>query len=354
MAAIIGAFNYLTDPGLRDFPGSFRYAFDSTAAFGPDGTAYVLYGGEDSRVQDHIGLGTGELYRMTLAASKDNGLTWSYHIVNDLNNGLATIPDYMDLAVAPDSGRLIVVAQASPPVNLIELWTSDDGGKTWQMPRIAVPFVEAAATSFAPRITAAAGGLVVLSMKALVGADPNAPGNVSAYVVISRDGGKSWAAPVRLHTFFAEGTGINDPAGIWEDASGTHIAAVYGDGNQVFGYRSDDLGKTWQGPSQIGSYAAGASHIWLSVAADAGGTVYAQTRSGQSNNFFGIDLFKWAPDGSTDSLSLVGAVADGSYTVGDDYGAAAVAADGAVWTAWSDRRSGIDKERIAVTRVMPN
>ncbi len=73
----------LTDPAFQAnrLPGTRSYGFDSTAAFGPDGTAYVLYGGEyehlDSNGVDIYPRGHGQ--GMTLAVSVDDGNTWTYH-----------------------------------------------------------------------------------------------------------------------------------------------------------------------------------------------------------------------------------------------------------------------------------
>lgn len=307
------------------------YGYDSIAAFGADGTGYVLYGGDRTGAQ--------AFDRLTLAKTRD-GATWSYSMVYEGPIGVAS-PDYPDLAVAPDGKHVFVVTYSvtlAPVSEGVWLWTSDDGGVTWSLPRVILP-ASALQHHYAPRITAGEDGLVVIATNTISpepsseGVSPN-DGPTAAWVAISRDGGATFDPPRNVRDY-EQGSGIySKAAGVINDPVALHgktVSLVYGDEGRFIGYRSPDAGHTWGDPVELGSF--GGPAIYTSVASAPDGGVAAMTRYG-TEDLFGISLLRWSDAGAVvttlheDSLR-------GAYELGDDYGAIGVARDGAAWIAWA-------------------
>jgi hypothetical protein len=370
------AFTALHDPALPAMPFQYTYSWDSTARFGPEGTGYILYGGEQHRTDLPGGAVATPDYRMTLAATRD-GKTWTYHSFDDGPAALATSADYMDLAVAPDTGRLVVVAYADavPPAVAaptsapegIWSWTSDDHGATWSTPTIADreissspqdPFAASEQTN--PRVLAGPGGLVLLTTNTLgplanltSGCHPCS--GVSGVLTISHDGGTSWGEPRPIYQYSdPDGFLFNDPSSIWTDATGLHAALVYGENGNVTGLRSDDGGLTWTAPVHLAATPPGTRHVFLRAEArDAG--VWASYRWGSNDPpRFGASILHWTPSG-VENLTVADWPSNGIPTgrtgYGDDYGAVAVTSDGTAWMAFADGESG--GERVRVAHVAP-
>jgi hypothetical protein len=356
----------LRNPAVPDLgvPGAERYAYDSIAGFGPDGTAYVLYGGEYRYLQEPPAYVFPE-FRMTLARSADGGATWTYHTFADLPTSTFG-PDYPDMAIAPDSGRITVAAQmygfptvlAGPACSLapcvapegIWTWSSSDGGATWDGPVIAIAnpptFGIGVPFHYLPRLEAGPGGFVLLSTNAVGGPD------FGGYITRSEDGGATWGTPQLVHAYKGgTGSAINSPAAVWTEDGATQAALVYGDGDRVVGYRSQDGGATWGTATLLATYAKGTSHFWMRADAR-GATVWAEARYGSNDpDRFLASAYAWSPGGAVWEDALVDVPVPGAYEgAGDDYAAFAVAADGSAWAGWSDLRSG-DAEKIAIAHV---
>lgn len=343
----------LRNPNLLDVPGMQRYAYDSTAAFGPDGTAYVLYGGENR------GVGIYVEDRVTLAKSVDDGETWTFHTFRDMPNGVLG-PDYPDFSVAPDSGDIYVVSQDFSGVGVSQsaglwLWKSTDGGQFWTPKPLLVndpSGIGAIPYGYIPRVVAGPKGFVMVTFNLF---DLN---TFAGAILVSRDGGNTFEGPTIVHPYDTQQapestTFINDPGAVWSQRKSTHVALVYGDGDRVIGLRSRDSGTSWSKPTVLTRLPAQTGTIWLSAAADDKGTVYAEYRYGSDNPpVFGVGLLRWSADGQVQTLRLVHAKGvAGEWIVGDDYGALDVAADGSPWAAFSDLRDH-PRERIAVTHAV--
>lgn len=331
-------------PVVRDVPLHQRYSFDSIAAFGPDGTAYVLFGGENQYV-----LYSTLQTRLTVARSKDDGATWTMHRFHQAYLGLDS-DDYMDLAAAPDSNDLYVVADAYPdPLggNEILLWRSRDGANTWEPPKRLSP-----GDHQFPRVYAGRDGLVVV-----IGY-PYADGPVDYAGVdiwISRDGGSTFDAPKRIAEapiMFEDAIhpAIHEP----KDGGQARIDVAYSSENATYLLRSLDEGRTWQAPLLISPPRQG--HLANLHEAEVGpdGTFHALERYGRNRDpmRFGIDLLSVAPDGKVSRVELVNKTGlRGEPYVGGHYGGLDAGADGRVWAAWGDPRSR--PHRIALASLVP-
>jgi len=347
---------HLTDPSIPTLPGDDRYSFDSTARFGPDGSAYVLYGGEVSSAQ-----GRTVVDRMTVARSDDDGSTWTYsHIAAAPGDAFAS--DYMDLAVAPDTGTVYVSATqmaivppaciaGTPGCILPEgLWVfrSTDRGASWSPPVLVhrnppLPGVVPLPYHYLARLEAGPGGLLTMSTNG--GDEP-----FGGHVTVSHDGGATWGPEVLVHAYKEDnGTGINDPIALVAKDGRTVMKAAYGDGGHIVGYSSED-GTHWQGPVELSRYPPGVGHVWLGASAAPDGSVYVEARAGAKDRFL-IRLLHWT-DSGVDTLDVLDAPVDGHWVVGDDYAAVAAAPDGTAWLAFSDLRTA-PAETVAVGHVLP-
>jgi len=323
----------LHDPVAPALTGS-QEAFDPTAAIGPDGTLYVLMGG---LVQPAPGASlTGGI---TLARSV-RGDRWDFHHVDEA--GTAHVWDAMHLAVAPDTGRLYVVAQSIDHRG-IGFWRSNDRGGTWsstRFPQVETP--EGAAQvaqdgfEFWPRIAAGRRGLVLLVTKALLD-------NVTT--AVSRDGGDSFepVRPLGIPTVTGRLVGL--PAAV--DRTTAVVAYVTERGVVVL--RSSTGGAPWRASWSARPDDAGEPD-WSSVAARNGVTWVLHTDKAPGDAWRVRLTKSFGSGSSTRVLAEVAAPRPRGESAGDEYGGVALAPDGTLWAAWSEPREGRSPV-IAVMRI---
>jgi hypothetical protein len=338
----------LHDTTLPPIPGR-RSSWDSKVAYLPDGTAAVLFAGEMQLDES-----TGDvLSRITLATSKDNGATWSFaHVAED---PVALSWDYPSLAAAPDTGRLYVTAYMAGTLGSSEwLWTSGDGGKSWDRKPLALtgPLDYTAA-----RIAAGAGGKVyVLAHGSVVAGNTGAvPG---LQLLASTDEGKTFEPPRKV----ARDSQFRSPLLLGD---GTLTALVAGDG-QSETVRSTDGGKTWPAPATVAAIPAGLVVAWTVGALDGrGGAGYLTTyeprnpRPGEAAQppQWGVLWTREDAAGQRTTTELVPTTDRNPSPVGltasgNEYGGVAFGPDGAAWAVWPDTRDG-GLSRIAVLRPAP-
>lgn len=332
-------------PVVRDVPLHQRYSFDPIAAFGPDGTAYVLFGGENQYVALYGTLQT----RLTVARSKDDGQSWTMHRFHQAYLGLDS-DDYMDLAAAPDSSHLYVVADTySLPLegNEILFWRSRDGAATWETPKR----LSAGDHQF-PRVYAGRDGLVVV-IGYPYGQRPVDYEGVDVW--ISRDGGTTFGAPQRIAKAPIMFEDAIHPA-IWEPADGgpARIDIAYSSENAIYLVRSLDEGLSWLEPQLLSR--SPEDHAGNLHEAEVGpdGTFHALERYGRNRDpmRFGINLLSVSPDGNVSRVELVNKTGlRGEPYVGGHYGGLDVGTDGSVWAAWGDPRT--QPHRIALASLVP-
>ncbi|MBI2078914.1 MAG: exo-alpha-sialidase [Euryarchaeota archaeon] len=335
-----------------------RYAgFDPTVGFGPEGNAYVLFGGG-------VGICFADC-RITLERSVDQGKTWTEHTVDSSPAG-EHWHDYMSLAVAPDTGTLYVVSDvyvapvatgfADLFVRYTALWRSDDRGSTWQGPTL----VHAALSfhngelhgEYYPRIVAAAGGVVVVGAEPLETGPSRTYAGRGATVIVSRDEGRTFGAPVLVTGGAKTGLQIS----VWNAPDGSStIDAVTSTLTDVTLIRSIDGGKTWREPLRIATIPPGEAIHQVQAATHAtDGTVYALQRF-STNQRYGIALLRLAP-GSTSADRMVlseAPTADRKPMLGGDYEGLDVGADGTVWVAWTEADADRGLPSVAVARLSP-
>jgi hypothetical protein len=349
----------LFDPSVNDTtpPGFVNHEFDSVARFGPDGTAYVLYGGSLTRVQplpEATGLqaNVDGSTRMTVARSRDGGGSWSYHPLHGMA-GDAFLADFMDLAVAPDTGQLYVAAHVLTGTPLILgtwLWTSADQGATWSlgMPvRVPTPLDD----PLFPRLAAGRGGLLALTTL-----DPGVgdlAGNAApdAMVAVSRDGGATFESPVVVAKDLDTVTGEVWPS-VWHPpGQPARIEVLVPSARDLTLVRSGDAGATWDAPLRLAQAPEGTRHGWAVLSHGPDGAAYALRRFGSAEpDRFGLDMLRLRPGGAVERADLADTPdRPGAYRVGDDYGGLAVGPDGRAWAAWSDPRG--EHPRIALARL---
>jgi hypothetical protein len=324
----------LEDP-TAGLPGIDDYAFDSIAAFGPDGTLFVMYGGNDPRPDEQL----GPTSRITVAATTDVGADWSYHRLTE--GPIAVLWDFMDLAVAPDTGELYVVA-GSTGYRGVWLWASHDEAATWGGPTPVVPPTapqEADATL--PRISAGPSGLVMILRDSVPDAES---------LVVSHDGGATFGAPILIDF---PSTYPSAPA-IASDGSVARLVLAAPSANDLVERDSRDGGQTWAGPSTV--WAGGHDLKWTAPAIDPHGGLGLLAEDYASCGQAPWAAFALLSDALTDSLqnvTLASSSADRPVACGptDDYGGAAFASDGSFWAAWSDPR-GAASDRIAVAHLV--
>lgn len=177
---------------------------DPSVAWGPDGTAYVIYGGFNRSTPP-----TGE-NGVFLARSTDGGRSWQAHIPVILHTGVMTVDSafedkyYISIDNAgssPYRGRLYVpwkrVIDRDSSTQIVVTW-SDDRGTTWHPPVRVSPVLTGTSldTTFGQSFP-------------LVATGPNG----EVYVVWnsgtqrgigfarSTDGGRSWSEPRIVHTY---------------------------------------------------------------------------------------------------------------------------------------------------------
>lgn len=327
-------------------PGPTRVSFDSIAGFGHDGTAYVLFGGENVKPNY---LTTAVRSQMTVARSSDFGVTWTLERFHE-NFAGAYEEDYMDMAVVPDADSVYVAADViTVPLTSAEImfWRSQDGGRTWGGRQ---QLTMDNAHQF-PRIAAGRDGLVV------VGALSNADNGTHAGfdVWISRDEGTTFEGPrsvVRASLSSIDGI---QPT-VWESLTGqTRIDVGYSQHNRTYRVSSSDDGDSWSAPMLVSTAPQGHYANLHETAVGADGTWYALERYGVSSGgaMFGLNLIRASPAGVLlEELELVNKTGvPGAPYIGGHYGGLAASADGTIWAAWGDPRVSPTQIAIAALRA---
>jgi hypothetical protein len=311
----------------------------------------VLYGGEDEEVVLGLGHGAsgavGTTSRVTLAASRDLGATWTHHRVVDDPGLLVAGSDYMHLAVAPDTGDILATVVLAPGLQVV-LHRSGDGGATWTR----TPVVSAAGGAPTPaslaRVAAGPGGLVLVRV--------NLPGG-AAGVAVSHDGGATFseAVPTPRSEVPAGAPAVTLAEG------GILAVLPYARGQEVHAVASRGGGEAWGAELRV----AGTPEppLWTVAAGGRGSTAVltswarcVEPLSGPSRTEdWGVGLVVLGGLGEGQPVPLAERLPRGptgcAGAGGDDYGGLAFASDGSLWAAWSDPRGGL--ARIAVARILP-
>lgn len=321
----------LRDPAL-DGPladGSLQEGFDPTAAFGPDGTAYVLFGGKASPLP-------GSAMQGGVTLARRDADSWSFHHVDE--TGPVARWDAMQLAVSPGSGRLHAVAHTAPgsaavPMRTFGYWTSDDRGDTWSPLR--TPFVEPdgpqeasgdAATVasqrswYLPRVSAGPDGLVAIAGKSYLNGWP--------WASISMDDGETFGPPMPVLESGTPDVGL--PLA-FETSRPAYVAS-----------RSEDLAVARWAEGQWSTAAVGLAAPpgldvdWSCVAAGADALWVLQAFTGAGSS--AVRLVQIDAADAAIVLFEEPSSAERPYgqAGGDEYGGIDVAGDGSVWVAWSD------------------
>ncbi|MBI4393291.1 MAG: exo-alpha-sialidase [Euryarchaeota archaeon] len=350
------AISELRDPALDSNPlTKGRYNFDSIAGFGPDGIAYVMYGEVAREPETRTRVSDG----LTLASTKD-GVKWDFKRFADGPAGVSA-PDFMDMAIAPDTGMIYVVSQnyvfaplfVAPVCSVAPcfvqqgIWflKSSDGGTTWSEMELVMRTVQPLAGHYAPRVAAGPGGFVMVTSRDF----DNAAGSFGVGAVISRDGGETFEGPLHPYEQTPGDMMVADPTALWTDASGMAQVALMISGERgIVRVLSADQGKTWGEPVRLDGLPQGEETGYGVAAARTDGTLYALQRFGNDSHY-GAMLYVSPPGGEWRTVLLADAGVDGTYKVGDDYAGLSVAADGHVWAAWSDLST--KPPRIAVVRA---
>lgn len=332
----------LRDPSVTDLPGASRYSFDQRAGFGPDGTAFVLYGGE---MQRYATLADG-ISRITLASSSDGGASWRYSRVAEMPG---VVWDYFGFAIAPDDGALYVATDELASGG-VWTWRSLDSGATWEGPTLA--YASAAAPDGLHRVPSLAAGpdgfLVLVTQAALDTRFGESASGVAA--LVSHDGGASFGEErvVASGSYFGL---VSSPAVMQLTNASAIPHVLVSDTEALFDVSSLDGGETWEEPRRLAAASGGAPY-WgvLSVAPD--GTTYVMTRNDAADGTRAtIELHQVpvAREGQSRALAIADAIPNAG-NAGDDYGGIALGRDGALYVAFSDPRVA-DEEQIAFIRL---
>ncbi|MDW8075378.1 MAG: T9SS type A sorting domain-containing protein [Bacteroidota bacterium] len=177
---------------------------DPSVAWGPDGTAYVVYGAFDRSSPP-----TGE-NAVLLARSTDGGQTWQAHLPIILHRGVMTADSafedkyYISVdhsSTSPYRGRLYVpwkrVIDRDSSTQIVVTW-SDDRGTTWHEPVRVSPVLPGTSldTTFGQSFPLAATG-----PNGEVYVVWNSGTQRSIGFARSTDGGRTWSAPRLIHTY---------------------------------------------------------------------------------------------------------------------------------------------------------
>lgn len=313
-----------------------EHQFDASVAFGKDGALHVAYG-DSARGP----LETPLDFKVVVATSRDLGETWDVRPLPSPGPGIAW--DYLNVAAARDSEDVYVVANvigAGP-----WFWRSGDAGETWSNPLPLLPSVGVPARPLysIPHVAAGRDGLVVVTMRAsgtfLATASADAGATFSGWrpVLAGDDVGGSVGRGLVVRG------GAEEPIEFYA-AFGERIVRAF----------SSDAAATFGDAQEVAT--APAPIRWVTSAAG------AQDRTVVLTTFASGDADAWGAaldlveDGMASRRLLLAPLGDARAprggAAGDDYGGVAVAADGAVWAAWSDPR-GNDTPRVSVARWFP-
>jgi len=311
---------------------------DSIVVFDRHGTAYVMASAYAS-----LGFVGDSEYRMI--SSRDGGRTWSKPSVvapgvigkgshpQDYD-GVRTYDDRPWLAIDPQTRALFIdgtqVRADGSGTGTVYLTGSRDGGKTWSDPVI----VPAANLGSAP--LGAAFGTVALAVRPPGGE----PGCACLDFLTSADDAKTLQ---RRHTT------IPDAAGPQTVADPTHkghfvVMTNPGDG-YLHIYRTDDTGKSWQGPIEVGIQGLGVVKPWINFSPN--GALGVGWRATKSDGSYAFYVAASTDGGRTFPHTLrlskrFSPAAPAFYVAGDDTSTVALS-DHTLYAAWGDwRGSGLE------------
>lgn len=378
---------YMHDPSVTTPPGANPpYGFDSIAEFDYQGNPVVFFGGESvfttSRATEYEYVYASFSDRMTVATTQDDGTSWRYNAIHDdPAEGLLLATDFMDIGVSPDSPHMIVAAQAfhttpasayvftpAMPVSagLFEsggtyIWTSADGGNTWSKARSLD--TGPGQHYVVPRISSGPDGLVVLTAAHSSGLwtvpDPTAAYN-GLFVFVSHDHGATFDAPTVIDApDGSEWLGLGAPVIHEQPDGGVRVDIVLNSNDEILLVSSIDGGKTWSKAVTVARSPPGTWNWWSIPAAyrDHGLVILSEysnlcEEEAQTNLRWGMQLH--VVDVSTTTLNLTEEWdrAPTGCWASNDYAGIDVAADGAIWAAWSDPRVDATQPQIAITRLV--
>ncbi len=153
-----------------------------------------------------------------------------------------------------DGANLAIADRIDSPRFACALHISHDRGATWSPTPIRLPRARAP-KCYAPDVAFGADGTLYVSFVTLSGLG-NVPG--AAWIVSSRDGGRTLGAPVRvLGPLTFQLRLVADPVVprrlylVWLKASGVGLLQLTRTGNPIVMSRSDDGGATWRPPARV-------------------------------------------------------------------------------------------------------
>jgi hypothetical protein len=272
------------------------------------------------------------------------------------------------LVDAPEEPSLAV--DPADPTHLVAAWQQDrrpagaaygaavavsrDGGASWNeamLPSLArctggpYPLVSDTWASIGPDHTAYVSALALTTGR---------PQGSSVVVSASRDGGRSWAAPVVVASGSPPQALLDKPSILADPRRPGRVYAVWARfegsaGDQVGFARSDDHGATWSAPAAItaGGAVETQNNELLAPAAGVLLDVFAQGSPLQTNHEGQVGVLRstdggltWAPPVTVASFAITQTTDPDSGTTIRAFGQDVVAAAGAGWTyaAWFENR----------------
>jgi Neuraminidase (sialidase) len=179
---------------------------------------------------------------------------------------------YFPVAIRLQNGDVLAVVRAGAAhigvKGRLDLIRSTDGGKSWSKPWTAI---DESQDDRNPALGQMKDGTVVLAYAVASGYDESGErfkGGRNdrlfdgAFLIFSKDNGKTWSKPVRDDTIkkFYAGQGLVSPYGkIVQLQDGTALMAVYFEffderHNESWLFRSKDNGRTWSEPALMGKH----------------------------------------------------------------------------------------------------
>ena len=306
---------------------------DSIVVFDRSGTAYVMASAYAS-----LGFVGDSEYRML--SSRDGGRTWSKPAVvapgmigkgshpNDYD-GIRTYDDRPWLTIDPQTRDLFIdgtqVRADGSGTGTVYLTGSTDGGKTWSDP-IVVP---AADLGSAP--LGAAYGTVALAVRPPSGES----GCACLDFLTSTDHAKSLQ---RRHTTIPDAGG---PQTVADPTHRGHFVVMTNPGDGYLHiYRTDDTGKSWRGPVEVGIQGLSVVKSWIGFSSNGAlGVGWRATRNDGSYAFYAAGSLD---GGQTFPHTLrlsnkFSPAAPPYYVAGDDTSTVAVNGN-KLYAAWGDWR----------------
>jgi hypothetical protein len=306
---------------------------DSIVVFDKHGTAYVMASAYAS-----LGFVGDSEYR--LLSSHDGGRTWSKPAVvapgtigkgshpQDYD-GVRTYDDRPWLSIDPQTHALFIdgtqVRADGSGTGTVYLTGSTDGGKRWSDP-IVVP---AAGLGSAP--LGAAFGTVALAVR-----PPNGEGGCACLdFLTSTDNARSLQ---RRHTTIPDAAG---PQTVADQTRRGHFVVMTNPGDgYLHVYRTDDTGRTWQGPAEVGIQGLTVVKPWIGFSP--GGALGVGWRATKTDGSYAFYAAASADGGRSFPHTLrlsrrFSPAAPPYYVAGDD--TSTVAVDGnTLYAAWGDWR----------------